>query len=128
MQLGVFFQSTVLSRGRRPPKPSKLFFCKLPSPYIGVTFVYESSIKILQVNINNIYSNIYLYINKIIFGSRGGLNTPDPQIYLGLVVGIWASLELDFSIFSIFYPILGLFIGKFLKFVTFFRSSLGLTK
>ena len=27
------------------------FFCKLPSPYIGITSFYESSIKILQVNI-----------------------------------------------------------------------------
>ena len=42
---------------------------------------------------------------------RGVLNTPDPQIYLGLIIGIWASLELDFTIFSIFDPILGLFVG-----------------
>ena len=35
-------------------------------------------------------------------GARGVLNTPDPQIYLGLMVGIWASLGLNSASFYIF--------------------------
>ena len=34
----------------------------------------------------------------------GVLQTPD---YLGLTIGIWANLELDFANFSIFYHIMG---------------------
>ena len=58
--------------------------------------------------------------------SRGVLNTPDPQIYLGLMIGIWASLGCDFASFSIFYPTLGLFMGKFCHFATDIHPSLGL--
>ena len=57
----------------------------------------------------------------------GVLNTPDPQINLGLMVGIWASLGLDFAIYLTFCFILSLSMGIRL-FLTFCSSSLGLTK
>ena len=40
------------------------------------------------------------------------MNTAEPQINLGLLVRIWASLGLDSSTFSIGYSIFSLFIGK----------------
>ena len=58
----------------------------------------------------------------------GVLNTPDPQMYLVLMIGIWACLGLDFASYSIFYPILGFFMGKFCHFGTFVNPNLGLTK
>ena len=59
---------------------------------------------------------------------RDVLNTPDPQIYLGLVVGIWACLGLDLATFSVFYSILSLLMGKICLFWTFDDPNLGLTK
>ena len=45
-----------------------------------------------------------------------------------LITGIWASLGLGFAIFSIFDPILGLFMVNFCYFATFVLPSLGLKK
>ena len=56
--------------------------------------------------------------------NRGVLNTPEPQIYLELMNGIWACLEWDFAIFPICNPILGLFMVKLCHFVTFVHPSL----
>ena len=50
---------------------------------------------------------------------QGRIEHPRPQIYLGLTVGIWASLALDselsFDIFTAFKA----FLGKVCIFVTF---------
>ena len=63
---------------------------------------------------------------KIRVGFRQGrIEHPRPQIYLGLVVGIWACLGLDFATFSIFYSILSLFMGKICLFWTFYNRNLG---
>ena len=43
-------------------------------------------------------------IGQILDTTRGVLHTPD---YLGLTIGIWANLELDFANFSTFYHIMG---------------------
>ena len=43
---------------------------------------------------------------------QGRIEHPRPPIYLWLMIGIWASLELSFTIFLLFYPILGFFMDK----------------
>ena len=53
----------------------------------------------------------------------GVLNTPEPQIYLGFMDKIWASLGLASSTVSVFYFIWGIFMGK----LRFF-SDLGQSK
>ena len=60
--------------------------------------------------------------------NRGALNSPDPQIYLGFMVEIWACLGLDFAIFPIFYFFLSLFMCEHCLIVTLCNSSLGSTK
>ena len=52
----------------------------------------------------------------------------EQQIYLGLMVGVRASLGLNFADFQYFCSILSLFMGILCIFVTFRSPSLGLTK
>ena len=52
-------------------------------------------------------------------------NTAD---YLGLVIVMWAILGSCFVPILIFYPILGLIMGKYCVFVIFHNPSLGLKK
>ena len=58
----------------------------------------------------------------------GVLNTPDHQIYLGLVDGISLCLGLDIVNFSVFYFMLSLFVGEIWFFLTFHNPNLGLKK
>ena len=51
-----------------------------------------------------------------------------PQTYLGLMVGIWACLGLDFVSLSTIFSILSHFMGKLCPIVTFLNRSLGLIK
>ena len=48
----------------------------------------------------------------------GILNTPDPQIYLGLIVGIWACLGLNIATLEYFYFISSVVMGKLCLFKT----------
>ena len=53
--------------------------------------------------------------NCVLCFRRGVLNTPDPD-YLGLMIGIWDSLGLDFATFLIFYFVSSLIMGKYCLF------------
>ena len=53
------------------------------------------------------------------------MNTPDPLIYLGMVVEIWDYLGLDYATFSLFYSILSLFKVKYAFFRLFTVQILG---
>ena len=59
---------------------------------------------------------------------RGVLNIPDLHIYLGLMVGIWASLGLDFVYLSISYFVFSLFVSNICHFLAFSNQSQGLKK
>ena len=59
---------------------------------------------------------------------RGVLNTPEPQIYLGLMVRIWAGLGLHSSTVSVFYFILSLYMGKICLFYDLLQSKSGVEK
>ena len=59
---------------------------------------------------------------------QGLIDHPRPQIYLGLVGGLWACLRLDFATFLIFYSMLSLIMAKIWLFWTFHNLSLVLTK
>ena len=50
---------------------------------------------------------------------------PRPPDYLGLIVGMWACLGLDFASVLIFYIILSLLMGNLGLFVTFFIQFWG---
>ena len=70
-------------------------------------------------------SPFYCYWNHLPSSQR---RIEKPRYSFGLMIGIWASLGLDFAIFPIFYPILGLFMGEFCHFVTFCPSRSGVDK
>ena len=59
---------------------------------------------------------------------QGRIEHPRPPDISGVDDWNLGSLGLDFANFSLFYPILGLLIGKFCNFSTFVHPSLGLTK
>ena len=60
----------------------------------------------LPLTCHVITSHFVILQNDVIDICRGVLNTPGPQLYLGLMIGIRASPGFDLTNFSIFYPIL----------------------
>ena len=60
----------------------------------------------LPLTCHVITSQLVILQNDVIDICRGVLNTPGPQLYLGLMIGIRASPGFDLTNFSIFYPIL----------------------
>ena len=77
---------------------------------------------------NNSLVHYWILTIFIVIWRQGVLNTLVPQIHVGLMAGIWASLGLDFGTFTIFYFLLSLFIGNLCFFVTLCNPFLGLTK
>ena len=68
----------------------------------------------------------FMYIDNILYWRW--IWIPRSPDYLGLMIGIWASLGLDFTTISILYPIFSLIKRKYCSLSIFHNQSLGLTK
>ena len=79
----------------------------LLSPLIFIPFYLFSKVSI------KIFKIIYLFCYVHFTSSFKAGEYWIPQIYLGLMVRIWASLGLNIASFSIFYCILSFFLGKY---------------
>ena len=72
----------------------------------SVILIHIDCVELACLSCQVVTSQFVILQNDVIAICRGVLNTPDPQIYLGLMIGIRASPGFDLTIFSIFYPIL----------------------